>query len=239
MPNESSTPPPYVGFGVFKSTIDELAETTVPSSPLERRVLAHLSGGDYKALMPALRFLGLIDDQKKANETFRELVEISKRPDDFKGALSVLIDIAYKPLIGDFDWKNGSASDLESRFRKAGVAQGQMLTKTTRFYVKALQECGEAVSPHITKPKPRTPRAPVKTQPIAKPAKPSGGDGGNGVVVDAIPPGFARMPVPGISDGFVQYPDSLTDAQCEMYAAVVNLLRAYAKGLTGGGGNKA
>jgi hypothetical protein len=42
------------------------------------------------------------------------------------------------------------------------------------------------------------------------------------------------MPVPGIPNGFVQYRANLTNARCEMYEAVITLLRAYANGIAGG-----
>ncbi|MGB7134400.1 MAG: hypothetical protein WBD46_03890, partial [Acidobacteriaceae bacterium] len=62
MASESSkVVPPYVTWGVFKSTLDTLGESTVPSGPLDRRVLHWLSGADHGALMSALRFLGLTD----------------------------------------------------------------------------------------------------------------------------------------------------------------------------------
>jgi hypothetical protein len=42
------------------------------------------------------------------------------------------------------------------------------------------------------------------------------------------------MSVPGIRDAFIQYPLSLTDAQCNLFAAMITTLRAYAKGQVSG-----
>jgi hypothetical protein len=237
----SKTPPPYMSFGVFKSTIDRLADTTVPSGPLDRRVLHGLSGADYGSLMSGLRFLGFVDQDNKSTASYRELVQVSKDA-QFKPFLIETLNAKYAPIIRDVDIQSGTITELEKAFKEFGVPAGQMLTKTIRFYVKALAECGVEISPHITKPKPRAPRNSIK--PKVKPESGSGAaQNGGGVGVDAnngvsradsIPNGFARMPVPGISEGFVQYPARLTDAQCEMYAAVVTLLRAYAKGIARG-----
>ncbi len=46
-----SLPPPYMSFGILQSATETLATTTVPSGPLDRRVLDGLSGADYGALI--------------------------------------------------------------------------------------------------------------------------------------------------------------------------------------------
>jgi hypothetical protein len=242
MANESSKLlPPYVGFGVFKSTTETLAATVVPSSALDRRVLHGISGADYGALLSALRFLGLVDEDKKATEEYRELIYASTVPENFQKKLFEVLSAAYIPVIGEVDFRKGTATELEKAFKAAGVSTGQMLTKTMRFYVKALQESGIEVSPHITKAKPRVAKPRVNAN-AAKNGVDEGNPGKGGIrtgVSDSLansgpPEGFARLPIPGISEGFVQYPASLTEAQCEMYAAVITLLRAYATGLAGG-----
>jgi hypothetical protein len=226
--------PPYASFGMFKTTTETFADSVVPTGPLDRRVLDGLSGADFAALMPALRFLGLIDDERKATQSYRDLVQTIKDRERFKPTLLELIQTKYQPIIGDVDLKHGTLSQLEKAFKDAGVSQGQMLTKTIRFYVKALQECGVQLSPHITKPrrgngskKPdgTTGRTRRTTPTPGKPAPP---------VSSSVPAGFGDLPIPGIQGAFIRYPNELTETDCALFEAMVTALRAYAKGRLGG-----
>jgi hypothetical protein len=38
------------------------------------------------------------------------------------------------------------------------------------------------------------------------------------------------MPVPGLQDAFIQYPLNVTEAHCDLFDAVVKVLRVLAKG---------
>jgi len=220
-----------MSYGVFKSAIDTLAESTVPTGPLDRRVLDNLSGADHGALISGLRFLGFVDDERRATESYRKLVSAAKDPSQFH---SLMLDALakYDPVVGDLDVESGTAAQLEKAFRDYGVPQGQMLTKTIRFYIKALQEIGFKVSPHITKPKPRAPRnGPKKTDQrgTTKFTLPQSG------TEHAVPKGFDRMPVPGLPHAFIQFPLDLTPDQVDLFGAVVNVLRTFAKGKSGKG----
>lgn len=232
----SKNQPPYVSFGVFKTTIEQLAESTVPTGPLDRRVLDGLSGADHGALMSGLSFLGLVDDERKATDQYRNLIHAFKNTPKYKEDLYNIIVAKYGPIIGTLDLKTGTIAQLEKAFKDYGVAQGQMLTKTVRFFIKALQECGFQVSPHITKPKPRAPRS------VA------GKNGGDKQRIrgaqterqprqhdDGIPAGAGRMPIPGLVDAFIQYPMNLSEAQCDLFEGVVAVLRQYAKAHAGKG----
>ena len=41
--------------------------------------------------------------------------------------------------------------------------------------------------------------------------------------------GMERMPIPGIAGAFIQYPSTLTEANCDVFDAMMLALRAYAK----------
>jgi hypothetical protein len=221
-----------MSFGVFKSTIEALSEITVPSGPLDRRVLHQLSGAAHGALMSGLSFLGYVDDERRATNTYRQLVESSKNEAEFKKRLLEVVSDKYAPIIGDVDLDRGTMAELEKAFKTYGVPQGQMLTKTIRFYVKVLQECGASLSPHIANAKPRAPQAKVK-----KPEK-SRQSGGSthhtGETQTTTPKGFERMPVPGLPEAFIQYPLNVTEAHCDLFDAVVKVLRVLAKGRAAG-----
>jgi hypothetical protein len=228
-------PPPYMSYGVFKSTIDALAEATVPTGALDRRVLDGLSGADHGALMSGLKFLGYVDDDRKPTNVYRQLVEASKNPQQFKESLLEVVNDKYAAVIGNVNIQTGTIAELEKAFKAYGVPPGQMLTKTIRFYLKALAECGFPVSPHITKAKPRTPRNGSKKTEKAIPK----GSGMHSTKEHTTPKGFERMPVPGLPDAFVQFPLNLTEAHCDLFDSVVRVLRTFAKGRSGGKENVA
>lgn len=234
---QSSNIPPYVSWGVFKSTIDTLAETTVPSGPLDRRVLHGLSGADHGALISALRYLGLVDSERRATDEYCMLIEEVKYPEKFREKLMELLDSKYKHILERVDLERGTISELEKAFKDEGVAQGQMLTKTCRFFVKAYTEGAglSNMSPFITRPKP-------KARAASKGANSDKGRGRAGKTpetphhphgpapADATPKGFARMPIPGLHDAFIQYPLDLTDAQCTLLEGAVAFLKVYVTG---------
>lgn len=234
MANASPAPPPYMSFGVFKSTIEALAQSTVPTGPLDRRVLDGLSGADYGSLISGLRFLGFVDDERRATESYRQLVRAYKEgPSEFSGMLTDLVSPRYDSILGDVDTEQGTISELEKAFRDAGVSPGQMLTKTIRFYVKFLTEIGVTVSPHITKArKPASPRA--NGAPRKKTNKPEPPADQRHDETPATRDGFERLPIPGLAGAFVQYPTGLTEANCDLFDAMIGVLRTYVKGRTAG-----
>jgi hypothetical protein len=229
MANDSSKLPPYMTPGVFKTAIETLAEATVPSGPLDRRVLDKMSGADHGALMSGLTFLGYVDGERKATAEYRELIQAWKTDKPkYQALLFEALSVAYADIIGDVNIQTGTAAELEKAFKSAGVQMGQMLTKTIRFYVKALGECGIDVSPHILMAKPRTPRSPKK------PDKQPGTGPTHTPKEHIVPKGFERMTVPGLPDAFIQYPLSLTEAHCNLFTAMITTLRAFAKVQVGG-----
>jgi hypothetical protein len=232
---EQNLVPPYVGWGVFKNTVETLAQTSVPTGPLDRRVLDFLSGADHGALLSGMRFLGLVDGEKKASQLYRDLVAASKDATKFCALLHPLLDEKYKPILGRVDLQHGTITEVERAFKDAGVTQGQMLTKTVRFFVKAYTECGVALSAHITKSAPKGSRTTSRangerTRSRTKTSDTTGHQPlQNLVATDPVPEGFARMAVLGLDGAHIQYPKELTEQQCTMLEASILMLRMYAK----------
>jgi hypothetical protein len=237
MANDSSKlPPPYMTPGVFTTAIETLAEATVPTGPLDRRVLDKLSGADHGALMSGLGFLGYVDADRKATTEYRDLIQTWKADKvQYHALLFEALSVKYADIIGDVNVQTGTAAELEKAFKSYGVPPGQMLTKTIRFYVKMLGECGIDVSPHILKAKPRAPRGTKKAE---KQQRFGTGSGTPHPPKEHIAPkGFERMTVPGLPDAFIQYPLSLTEAHCNLFTAMITTLRAFAKVQVGGKGD--
>lgn len=225
--------PPYMSIGVFKGTLETLADTTVPTGPLDRRVLDGLSGADYGALISGLRFLGLVNEDRTATDTYRELVRAFKTPEKYRDLLREILEGRYASVIGDVDIAHGTITQLEKAFRDAGVSQGQMLTKTVRFFVKAMQDSGVEVSPHITKPRKPSPRGdtPRRKRGGGNGEEENGGDRDPGAVraEERKPDGYSRLPIPGLPNTYIQYPDNISEANCDLFEAMIGVLRTYAK----------
>jgi hypothetical protein len=246
MANESSkTVPPYVTWGVFKGTMDTLAGSTVPSGPLDRRVLHWLSGADHGALMSALRFLGLADSENRATGSYDDLIDtlhVGAAPERFREKLMELLDEKYKTILERVSLERGTITELEKAFREEmSVAPGQMMTKTIRFFVKAYTEAGfNLMSPHITKPKPkkRAPKSTAKSITSEKTGKSKGAQNPEvkkeETVRDVVPSGFSRLPIPGMDGAFIQYPKDLTEQQCTVLDGAVQMLRVYVKYIRSG-----
>ncbi|MDE3170474.1 MAG: hypothetical protein KGL75_10040, partial [Acidobacteriota bacterium] len=191
----ANLPAPYMGYGVFLKSIETLSDTVVPSGPLDRRVLKDFSGGDYSALVSGLRFLGLTDDHRKATAKYRELVGLWNDKPKFKETLFEILTASYLPIVKGLDLKHGTSAELEKAFKDYGVPQGQMLEKAVRFFVKAFSDNGMTLSPHMTAPKPRAQGPRRKPAPQPQGTLP---DHNHSRPVDELPPGYERLPLPGM-----------------------------------------
>lgn len=231
---------PYGTYGRVRGVVEKFAESTTPTS-LNTHVLDGISGGDFSALMTSLKFLGLINENQQVMPVLRDIVGARKKGEDqYKAAMLKVIKAAYDPIVGKVDVTNGTLPELEKAFKEGGVPQGQMLTKVTRFYVKALEDSGVKVSDYITKPRPpgkkKTSNGTAKGK--RKPAK-QGSTGNQNKPLEETPPiEFARLPIPGLEGAFIQYPKALTDGDCTMFEAMVTVLRTYVKSRRGGEGKK-
>jgi hypothetical protein len=231
-------PPPYMSYGVFSKSLATFAETTVPTGPIDRRVLHEFSGADYGALISGLRFLGLVDEDRKATNAYRELVTVSTDKSKFKDHLKQLLADKYRPIVGNLNLTHGTSAELEKAFKDYGVSVGQMLTKTIRFFLKAAAESGYQLSHYFTTPKPRTPsttprkNSTEKERTRTKHYQINLGDSLN--QSEEMPEGFERLPLPGMPNSFIQYPANLTEAQCQLFEAMVGVLRTSIKARTGG-----
>ena len=119
---------------------------------------------------------------------------------------------------------------LEKAFRDAGVPPGQMLIKTVRFYIKIMLDGGKSVSPHITKARRPTQhkangRGPKTTVPTITKDETPPKDSDE----QEVPTGYQHLEVPMVPGAYIQYPTSLTEAQCTIFESVVGLLRTAAK----------
>ena len=229
--------PPYMTYPSLKTTIEEFAESTTPTK-LNRHVLSKLSGAGYFELVSGFRYLGLIEKNSKVRGSLNRLVQARRQSENnYKEELLKLLQEVYEPIVEGVDIKKGTLPELEKCFKNVGVPQGQMLTRAVRFYVKALQDCGFEVSPHITKPRRRTQTkrngSESKYPPKGRKAKSQKGKEGplpppredkNGP-----PAGLDRLPILGKDNAYIQYPSALTNQDYAVIKAAVSYLEALVK----------
>ena len=230
--------PPRGTYGTFDKFVEQLSTTAVPDH-LDRSMLSNLSGGAQTALLAALQFLGLMEgDNGKTTESLHRLIQARKEGNDsWKTAFGEVIKTRYAPIVGDVNVGTTTKAKIQECFRDAGVTAGQMVDKSIRFYLKALEQSGSTVSPHLkgmrgrirrvsgSTPR-RTPgrRPPSPPPPLAPPTPPTGDP-----KADRVPEGFARLPVPGLDGAFIQYPADLRQTHITLLQGGVAYLETSVK----------
>ncbi len=144
---------PYIPFRTFRGFIEKLHQTAVPPT-IDHSVLETMSGSMRGQLLSSLRFLNLLDLENTVLEPLKKIVK-SYKTDSWSDTLSEIIFDAYMEVIGDVDLDTGTARQLHDAFRLRGNVDGQMLEKSVRFYLGALEICGTTFSPHFKGKKPR------------------------------------------------------------------------------------
>ena len=231
---KDKTTPAYMPYATFKNTVETFADTTTPTK-LDRHVVSNLSGAAHSALISGLCFMGLANKDESVTEGFGALVRARRKSEqEYETVLIEILHGVYDSIIWEVNIENGTLPELEKAFKGSGIPRGQMLTKSIRFYVKALQDCGFPVSPHITKPRARRTHTRKKQTaekndtPLGDPPKDSE-NGNGGSDTGKIPKGFGQLPIIGREGAFIQYPMPLTEQDCAVIEAAVGYLRALVK----------
>jgi len=145
---EASLPKPaYIPLIALDNFVERLRATGIPVV-IDSNLTQTMSGGTASALMSALRFLGLVDQSGRPQDSLRKLVA-AYHTDRWKDVFGDLVDRAYAGIIGDLDLTTATRSMLDDRFRKHSKAAGQVLDKAARFYLGALEKMQRPVSPHF------------------------------------------------------------------------------------------
>lgn len=145
--NEDRQPlPPYIPFKTFKGFIGKLSETTTPDR-VDFSLLRTYSGSVARQIIAALKFLKLIGENGTSTDALKQLVE-AFGTDQWQAWLGNMIRNAYYPVITDLNLSNATPQMLEEKFRAWG-AEGEVLAKCVNFYVAAMLDANEILSPHI------------------------------------------------------------------------------------------
>ena len=242
MPSETKAlTPPYISVLQLKNFVKQLAETSVPIK-IDKGVIGSLSGSAQTALMSAIRFLGLVSDDGTTQKALRDLVDAYKAGEgSWKQGLLSRLNAAYKDVVVNVDIENGTWKTLEKAFIDAGVREGQMSEKSTRFYVAAMVEAGAKVSHYITKAKGRTTGSGTKATKrrenkptLGKSSAGASGDSGDGDRGDEDyrPEGLINhyVPLPGRPSGsLIRCPTDVSEEEIALFEHSLAFLRLYAK----------
>jgi hypothetical protein len=155
--NGKKSTPPYVAYPSFRSFIKGLAETHVPDR-IDKTVMTKYSGSTQYALLPALQWLGLIDDFGTPQSVMHEIT--STDDEEYKTTLLKIIKDKYSFLFnGEFDLAKASSGQVIEAFKRQDIS-GSTITKCMSFFLVAAKEAGIAVSAHVKAPQAkRTPAA--------------------------------------------------------------------------------
>lgn len=136
--------PPYLPFKTFTRLIG-VFEHVVPQV-IDSSVLGKFSGSDRAALIPALKFLGLLDADQRVKPELDALIKAYGKP-EWKSKLRERITASYADIINGLDVSTATRRQLEERFKDI---PSTVLQKTIRFYISAAQEAGIPLSKFIT-----------------------------------------------------------------------------------------
>jgi hypothetical protein len=189
-----------------------------------------MSGATQSAVLQAIRFLGITDAEEHVTDDGRALVN-AYGTEAWQPQLKKVLESAYEPIFGaDFTPRDTTPSDFRAKLRAAGVADGQMIDKTGRFYIKAAQDAGIQLNKYLIDMK-GSPRASSRRNDQEKgtqePPKPRG----EPKPADAaLPDGYARHPIPfpNRPAGWMVIPIDLDERDVRVIEATFAYLRTLA-----------
>lgn len=132
--------PPYVSYRTFTTFLEDMGQG-IPSR-LDKSAFPTMSGGIYNQLMPALRYLNLVDSGDKPTDLLLELIGKSDEEERRQILLQILTD-AYPYILEDpeFDLMSITPKQLSDRFRSNGAA-GDTVRKCETFFLAAARDAG-------------------------------------------------------------------------------------------------
>ena len=217
--NDKTVKPPYTSYRSFLNLVSELKEHDVMPSAIDRSYLSKRSGSEKSALIAALKWFELVDDDGTPTERLENFIAADEQ--ESKTLLKEMVESSYGAITdGTFNLRSATTSQLADQFRQYEIS-GSTLSKSITFFLAAAKEAGIAVSPHAKVPPvtssgngkrktkvavtpPVAPQSPV--HPAHEPSKPK-------------PPraDMVAIPIPifGGQDGVIYLPGQMTEKQWE------------------------
>lgn len=209
--------PPYGPWSTFTSFVKGLNSSVVPPA-VDNTLLRTMSGSAQSQLRGALRFFGLVEgEDDTVTDRLRALVAASADKEQWQERLAAIIPLAYAPITDGVDLLTGTRGQLDQAFRERGDVKGSSNEKAVRFFLSAMVDAGQQLSPHFGAPaangtKPATPRKSGNRRTGQR--KVNGTAGANGEAEDApaSAEGQERVTcsIPGGRTVQIQLPNDLT-----------------------------
>ena len=147
MAENSKPTPPYIGFKPFWTFIEELRASGHAPQILDNTVLgANRSGAARSQLLVALRFLGLVDDDRRKTIDLDDLV----KTDDPVATLGVMISARYSPLFA-LNLSTATPAQVDKALGEMGAGMGETLRRSRQFFIRAAQFSGHTIGPFLAK----------------------------------------------------------------------------------------
>jgi hypothetical protein len=152
---------PYAPISALREFFERIRNVSPPAR-VDRRFFQKLSvaGSNEWALLSALKFLGIVDDNGVPTAAYRAL----QTSDRFEHALRELVLNAYKPLF-DAGGDDMSVEDLRNYFRV--TSSPSQAKNAARFFREVCQLAG------LDRPGPSVHRLTVGADPSSAPARPA------------------------------------------------------------------
>jgi hypothetical protein len=222
---------PYISFKTLRTFIEDVRQHGIPTR-FDASALARFSGSVRPQLMSAARFLNLVDSDNKPLPALNMLVEATE-PDQWKEALTKLINEAYEPIIA-LDLTKVTPGHLNQAFKEFFKAKEEVARKQVTFFIYAVKDAGMELSPRVlNKTRTSAPRRSVNT-PRKKPEREQNGgsdtqDGMGGSAKEYKRQdsydGMTRVPIPLGLDrvAYLHLPDKWDKKELKRLLAIIKL----------------
>lgn len=153
---KQETVPVYLSFKTFQSAVQSLRTHGLPDS-LDRTAFGSRSGAEQTQILSAFRFLGLLSDANRTQESLKALVKASEGSAEEKSILAALLKQRYANAFA-LNLEAATPAQLDKAIGDYG-ATGATRDRSVRFFIKACEYCGIKLSSRLTARKPRAPSA--------------------------------------------------------------------------------
>jgi hypothetical protein len=148
--NRIAPSPPYISFPTLRTVLKNFQEHGLPGR-IDRSVLTNFSGSVGAQIIPALRFLHLIDVHNHPTEWLKGFME-TYGANGWSEDLRHLLEEVYEPL-AKIDLQTASPSQFDEAFSKAYPGAENVIRKCKTFYLAAATEAKIPISPYIMRNK--------------------------------------------------------------------------------------
>ena len=217
---KGSLTPAYVSYTTFKNFLTGLAVHPVPHQ-IDSSLMSTYSGATQSQLSTTLRFLGLTREGGGAEPALEAAVIATSDDDTWASVINDELLPCYVQIVQDIDIERATPAELDGAFRKYG-ADGSVLTKAVRFYLKLLADAGVESSPHFKKTRRSRTGSPRRTR-RRKPLENGGDD-------PKVLRGMISIPLyfKGRQQGELRVPSDFNEIDIPVVTVALEMAKVYA-----------